>query len=149
MVASFLLSNTVLTSSTTAPIESVGLTAEGAVGVPEGPVDAAWYDLGPRPGDIGSAVIVGHEGWKDGIAAVFDSLNKLAVGDKIYVTDDTGTTTVFIVRQIQLYGENDSVPNIFNSNDGLAHLNLITCDGIWNATTKSYSDRLVVFTDEE
>jgi sortase A len=130
-------------------VESVGLTALGAVGVPEGPVDVAWYDMGTRPGAIGSAVIVGHEGWKDGIAAVFDNLNKLVLGEKIYLTDNTGTTTVFIVRHIRLYGEHDSVPAVFNSTDGLAHLNLITCEGIWNAAKESYSGRLVVFTDKE
>jgi len=130
-------------------VESTGLTALGAVGVPKGPVDVAWYDLGARPGDVGSAVIVGHEGWKDGIAAVFDSLSKLRAGDKVYVKDSTGTTTTFIVRQVKMYGENESAPAVFFSNDGLAHLNLITCEGIWNAATKSYSNRLVVFTDKE
>ena len=49
---------------------------------------AAWYDLGPRPGDSGSAVIDGHFGLHNGIPVVFDNLYKLRTGDKIYVTDD-------------------------------------------------------------
>lgn len=132
-----------------AALEYVGLTADGEVGVPEDPGDAAWLDAGPRPGEEGTAVIDGHYGWKDDIPAVFDDLIKLQKGDKVYVEDESGTTTVFVVRDIQTYGENENVPGVFVSSDGKAHLNLITCEGVWNAASKSYSDRLVVFTDKE
>src|SRR3989338_7815462 len=40
-----------------ATIEYVGLTPQGAMGVPRGPVNVAWYQLGPRPGEEGSAVL--------------------------------------------------------------------------------------------
>jgi sortase A len=129
-------------------IEYLGLTSDGAMAVPEGPTDVAWFDLGPRPGESGSAVIAGHEGWKDGIAAAFDDLHKLQKGDKVYVEDETGAVTAFIVRAVGTYDENGNAAAVFSSDDGKAHLNLITCEGIWNAATKSYSDRLVVFTDE-
>jgi len=132
-----------------ATIEYVGLTSNGAMAVPKGPNDVGWFELGPRPGDLGSAVIAGHDGWKNGIPAVFDNLSKLVAGDKIYVKDDTGTLTLFVVRKVATYGENDDASTIFDSNDGTAHLNLITCEGFWNATTQSYSSRLVVFTDKE
>jgi hypothetical protein len=47
-----------------ARIKPVGLTADGAMDVPAGPADVAWFDLGPRPGEIGSAVVAGHYwGW--------------------------------------------------------------------------------------
>jgi LPXTG-site transpeptidase (sortase) family protein len=131
-----------------AVIEYVGLTPQGAMAVPEGPSDVAWFDLGPPPGEVGSAVIAGHEGWKDGIAAVFDDLYQLRVGDKIVVEDDNGTTVTFVVRAIKTYNQNEDASAIFDTNDGQAHLNLITCEGTWNAAEKSYSDRLVVFADE-
>jgi len=35
------------------------------------------------------------------------------------------------------------------SNDGKAHLNLITCAGVWDEVEKSHSSRLVVFADME
>ena len=41
--------------SVDAAIDYVNLTAKGALAVPTGPANAAWYDLGPRPGQIGSA----------------------------------------------------------------------------------------------
>jgi LPXTG-site transpeptidase (sortase) family protein len=132
-----------------AAIEHVGLTPDGSMGVPKGPSDVGWFDLGPRPGEKGSAVIAGHEGWKDGIKAVFDDLHNLVKGDKIYVEDETGTTTIFVVRELRIYGQNDDASDVFSSIDGKAHLNLITCEGVWNKAEKSYANRLVVFAYKE
>ena len=131
-----------------APLESVGLTASGEAGVPEDPSDAAWLNAGPRPGEEGTAVIDGHYGWKDGIPAVFDDLTKLQKGDRVYVEDQQGTVTTFVVRGIQTYGEHDNVSDVFVSSDKQSHLNLITCEGVWNKVSQSYSDRLVVFADK-
>jgi LPXTG-site transpeptidase (sortase) family protein len=119
------------------------------MGVPTGPTSTAWFDLGPRPGEDGSAVIAGHEGWKDGMRAVFDDLYQLHIGDEVYVKDEEGATTTFVVHGIRTYDQNRDASDVFSSNDGKAHLNLITCEGTWNATEKSYSNRLVVFTDTE
>jgi LPXTG-site transpeptidase (sortase) family protein len=130
-------------------IEDVGLTADGSMAVPKGPDDVAWFALGPRPGEIGNAVIAGHEGWKNGISAVFDYLYTLHVGDTLYTVDAKGKTTVFVVREIRILDEHADASAVFASSDGKAHLNLVTCEGVWNATTKSYAGRLVVFADEE
>src|SRR5205085_1186906 len=40
-------------------IEPVGLRA-GAMDVPTNVWDVGWFQLGPRPGDVGNAVIDGH-----------------------------------------------------------------------------------------
>jgi len=130
-----------------AVVESVGLTPDGAMAATEGPSNAAWFDLGPRPGENGSAVIAGHYGWKDDIPAVFDDLNGLHAGDKIYV-EDGGATTTFVVGDIRTYSDTADASAVFASSDGKAHLNLITCGGVWNKARKSYSDRLVVFADK-
>lgn len=132
-----------------AAFEYVGVTRDGAMAVPKGPADVAWFKLGPRPGEKGSAVIAGHEGWSNGISAVFDDLNKLRKGDQITVEDEKGETTTFIVREIQTYDQNGDSSNVFGSSDGKVHLNLITCEGIWNAAQQSYANRLVVFADME
>jgi len=131
-----------------AKVEYLGVTPQGAMDVPKGPSDVAWFDLGPRPGQIGSSVIAGHFGWKDGISAAFDNLGELQKGDKIYVKDENGATTTFVVSGIRKYDENQDASDVFYSSDGIAHLNLITCEGVWNKANKSYSNRVVVFTDE-
>lgn len=130
-------------------IQSVGLTPNGAMDIPKEPANTAWFNLGPHPGEKGSAVIDGHFGWKNNIPAVFDNLSKLQKGDKIYVLNDKGITTTFVVRETKTFGEKDDTSNIFSSNDNVSHLNLITCEGIYNKTNKSYSGRLVVFADRE
>lgn len=132
-----------------APFEYVGLTSDGAMDVPKGPANVAWFDLGPLPGEIGSAVIAGHSGYKDNRPAVFDSLYKLKKGDKIYVEDAKGMMITFVVRESRKYNPKSNPPEVFNSNDGQSHLNLVTCIGDWDEINKTHSNRLVVFTDRE
>ena len=132
-----------------AAFEYVGVTLDGEMDIPKSPENAAWFDLGARPGEIGSAVVAGHFGWKEGIPAVFDNLNKLSKGDKIFIEDEKGAVTTFVVRETREYGDKDDASAVFGSNDGEAHLNLVTCGGVWNKAEKSYSKRLVVFADKE
>ena len=130
-----------------ATLESVGLTVRGNVDTPKGPASPAWYSLGPRPGAVGNAVIVGHYGWKNNIPAVFDHISRLQKGDRITVLDESGNKVVFAVQKLRTYGEHDTAYEVFLSSDGKSHLNLITCSGVWNKKSKSYSSRTVVFAD--
>jgi LPXTG-site transpeptidase (sortase) family protein len=132
-----------------AHLEEVSLTSDGALGVPKDPADAAWYKLGPRPGENGNSVIDGHFGWSNGVPAVFDSLYKLQKGDKIYILDKKGKTITFVVRELRNFGEHDDTKIVFASRDGKPHLNLISCKGDWSISKQSYSQRLVVFADLE
>ena len=131
-----------------ASIESVGLIS-GRMDVPEYPMDTAWLSLSSFPGEIGNAVIDGHSGYKDNIPAVFDDLHLLRIGDKLYIEDEKGKTIVFVVRETKIYDPDADALKVFSSSDGLSHLNLITCVGTWDTTTKSRSNRLVVFSDRE
>lgn len=132
-----------------AAIEYVGLNSKGEMGIPKTPRNTAWYNLGPRPGEIGSAAIAGHVNWYTGAKAVFANLNKLKPGDKIIVQDDKGAAISFVVRKVRIYDLKESASEVFISSDGKAHLNLITCVGVWNKRTRQYSKRLVVFADKE
>ena len=132
-----------------AVIEHLGLTAAGAMDAPRGRSDVGWFALGTLPGEEGSAVIDGHFGWKNGLPAVFDGLHTLRPGDKIYVVNAGGVATTFVVRSVGMYVEDGYPASVFSSTDGGAHLNLITCEGVWNKERKSYSNRLIVFADKE
>lgn len=132
-----------------ATVEYVDTAPDGTMGVTKGPNDVAWYEPGKIPGENGSAVIAGHSGWKDGIPAVFDNLFKLKKGDRVYVENDEEIVSTFVVREVRIYDPQADATGVFNSEDGTAHLNLITCAGIWDTLSKSSSERLVVFTDEE
>lgn len=131
-----------------AAIEYVGLTAKGEMGIPKLPRNVAWFNMGVRPGEIGTAAIAGHLNWYNGAKSAFANLNKLKPGDKIIVLDDNGATSTFVVRKVRVYSSKEDASEVFFSNDGKAHLNLITCVGVWNKNTKQYSQRLVVFTDK-
>lgn len=128
-------------------IEDALITPDGRMDVPSGSVNVAWFALGPHPGKVGSAVIGGHFGIDSGVPKVFYNLDKLKAGDKVYIEDDKGVTLAFIVRRIELFDRNADATTVFTSNDGLAHLNLITCEGIWNQVNDTYPSRRVVFTD--
>ncbi len=132
-----------------AVIESVGLTTEGAMDVPQKPMNAGWYSLGPRPGEVGSAVIAGHVDWWGGANGVFKKLRTVTPGSRLSVVSETGKETFFVVREIRTYDAAADATGIFFSPDGKVHLNLITCEGEWDTRTKQYGERLVVFTDEE
>lgn len=128
-------------------IEDAFITSDGRMDVPAGSINVAWFALGPHPGKVGSAVIGGHFGIDNGIPKVFYELNKLKVGDKIYVVDDKNDTLAFVVRSISSFDRDADATTVFTSLDGLAHLNLITCEGVWNRVNDSYPQRRVVFTD--
>lgn len=132
-----------------AAIEYVGLNPKGEMDAPKLPRNVAWYEIGPRPGEIGSAVIAGHVNWYNGAKSAFANLNKLKPGDKIVVQDKKGMNITFVVRKVRLYGSKEDASEVFISNDGKAHLNLVTCTGVWNKRTKQYSKRLVVFAEKE
>jgi hypothetical protein len=128
-------------------IEDAYITPDGRMDVPAGSKNVAWFAIGTIPGQKGSAVIGGHFGIDNGEPKVFYDLNKLVAGDKIFIIDDFDNTLAFIVRSIRLFDRNADATSVFYSNDGLAHLNVITCEGEWNRVEDSYPDRRVVFTD--
>ena len=128
-------------------IEDALITPDGRMDVSAGSVNVAWFSLGPHPGKVGSAVIGGHFGITNGVPFVFYNLDKLKIDDKVYIENDNGDTLAFQVREIRSYDRDADATDVFTSSDGLAHLNLITCEGVWNRVNDTYPDRLVVFTD--
>jgi len=57
-------------------IVALGLTSDGAMDIPKSISEVAWYNLGPRPGENGSAVVAGHYGWNNSVPAVFNNVVK-------------------------------------------------------------------------
>lgn len=128
-----------------ANIEEVGVNTKGEMEVPGNILEVGWFKVGPKPGEKGSAVISGHFDGKNNEAGVFVNLDKLKVGDKVYIEDNDGSSHSFVVREARTYvpGYADEV---FGKGESV-HLNLITCDGVWDGTKKSFSRRLVIYTD--
>ena len=129
-----------------ANVQYVGLNSDGEMGVPSNSSDVAWFNLGTKPGEVGSAVIAGHLDDKNGRPAVFWNIHKLKVGDDVYIIDGNGDKKHFRVISLEKYKTGAApIKKIFGSNDGI-YLNLITCGGMWDKTKNNYTERLVVFT---
>ena len=129
-----------------ADIEEVGMDSKGRMEVPSTNMSVAWYKLGFKPGQEGSAVIDGHYDTNTGAPAVFYEIGKLNKGDKVLVTDKQNITYTFEVTDIQIYPY-DQLPmkKIFASG-GTSTLNLITCQGTFDEKAANYSHRTVVYT---
>jgi LPXTG-site transpeptidase (sortase) family protein len=127
-------------------VEQVGITAEGNMDVPKNIWNTAWLrDGGYRPGQAGNAVIAGHLD-APGTAAVFWDLDKLKLGDKLYITDAAGKELTFQVVDRQFYPYNNApLVKIFGPSTE-PRLNLITCGGVFDRASHSYDQRLIVFT---
>jgi LPXTG-site transpeptidase (sortase) family protein len=127
----------------------LGLTSSGALQVPLLSMAgvAGWYKGSPRPGSIGSAIIVGHVDTISG-PAVFDRLDQLTRGDKIYVKRADGTLVEFRVTSVQTY-----LKDHFPTEDVYGpvpdpELRLITCGGAWDYATHHYLSNIVVYAVE-
>ena len=131
-----------------ATIQEVGLTKDGNMGVPTNYTDVGWFDQGPKPGQPGNAVIGGHLNSGINKSAVFENLHKLKTGDVVTVKDKAKNEEQhFKVTSAQSYDvTNAPLDKIFGQTQE-SHLNLITCNGIWDKIKKDYNQRLVVFTE--
>ena len=121
----------------------VGLEPDGTIGAPEGYQQAAWYERGPRPGQNGPAVIVGHVDSRLG-PAVFFRLGELRKGQAVLVDRADGTTVRFRVTQRQQYAKAAFPASDVYSPTLKPSLLLITCGGTFDRSTGHYRDNVVV-----
>ena len=127
-------------------IEKVGRDALGRVDVPKISANVAWFTESALPGENGkTSVISGHLDDPYG-PAVFYQLRELVPGDEIAVTYSNGDRHVFVVEDKERYAF-DAAPSqkIFGTTPQRM-MNLITCDGAWDAGGANYDQRLVVYT---
>lgn len=130
-----------------AAIQHVGINAEGNMAAPSNFTDVGWYKYGPVPGMIGSAVIDGHVDNGLKLAGVFKKLDQLAIGDDIYVETQSGKKLHFKVTEVSTYNYKEAPLERIFKRDDKVRLNLITCDGDWVKTAKTYEERRVVYTE--
>jgi Sortase domain len=132
-------------------IPQVGIsTRVGPVGASHDRIEAppvtraGWYRDGPRPGEPGRTVIIGHLDTRRG-PAVFANLPSVSRGDTVVVTDAAGRGHNYrVVRVI-------SVPkHLFRASEVFAPtpastLALITCGGRFDRRSGHYERNVVVF----
>ena len=128
---------------------TLGLAADGTMQVP--PLSSAsvagWFTGSPRPGAVGSAIIVGHID-SEGAPAVFYRLDELRPGDDVYVKRADGTTAKFRVTSRQTYLKDHFPTQTVYGPTPDAELRLITCGGTFDYATDHYLSNTVVYATE-
>jgi hypothetical protein len=122
----------------------LGLTAQGTLQVPASTAVAGWYTGGPRPGQVGSAVIAGHIDSYLG-PGVFFRLRLLRPGNRVYVRQAGGRLAVFRVYAEHSYPKDHFPTQRVYGPAPDPELRLITCGGTFNPATGSYLNNVVVY----
>jgi len=126
------------------PLVQVGLNPDGTIEVPVAYDTAAWYRLGPIPGSLGPAVIVGHVDSYQG-PGVFFTLGAMRPGAIIDFTRVDATVAHFRVDAVNSYPKNHFPTAAVYGPIDYAGLRVITCGGVFDQTTRSYESNTVVF----
>src|SRR5262249_40090750 len=125
-------------------LETLGRTPQGTLQVPVNTTEAGWYTGGPRPGEIGSSIIVGHIDSTQG-PGVFFRLRLLRPGELVYVRRSDRTLVVFRVYAERMYPKNLFPTEQVYGPTPDAELHLITCGGAFDQATGSYLSNVVVY----
>ena len=126
-----------------AAIVGVGLKKNGAMQTP-GPGQVGWYKGGPKPGDPGPAVLVGHVDTRTG-PDVFYRLRDLRPGDEILVGRADGTTARFLVGRLERHPKTALPASRIWTKAKRPLLRLITCAGSFDRATGHYRDNLILY----
>jgi sortase (surface protein transpeptidase) len=126
------------------PLVRLGRLPDGSLEVPKDWDTAGWYDEGPRPGQPGPAVILGHVDSKTG-PAVFFRLRAVRPGDIVRVSLADGRELAFRVQRIERYPKDKFPTEAVYFPTLNRELRLITCGGEFDYAAGSYRDNIVVY----
>jgi hypothetical protein len=129
----------------TPSLEELGrVPKDKSIALPTRPERAGWFKDGPRPGQPGPAVVIGHVDWNHG-PAVFFRLREMQPGEAVFVDRTDGTSQKFVVTKVRQVAKSDFPTQDVYSPDLQASLRLITCGGQFDYTAHSYIDNVIVF----
>jgi hypothetical protein len=126
------------------PLQQLDRLPDGSVAVPDRPDIAGWYRGGPRPGQPGPAVILGHVDSRDG-PGVFLHLARLTAGAAIHVDRADGSTASFHVISVARVPKTSFPTDLVYAPTLQPTLRLVTCGGSFDHTRRSYRDNVIVF----
>jgi LPXTG-site transpeptidase (sortase) family protein len=121
----------------------LALRNNGTLQVPPDGFTSGWFAGGPRPGELGPAVIAAHVHW-DGRWGVFEHLGDLDYGDRIILDRGDHSSVVFRVTRVSRFNKANFPTSLVYGNIDHVGLRLITCDG-FSASQHTYIDNVVVF----
>jgi sortase (surface protein transpeptidase) len=125
-------------------VGTLGLQPDHQVMVPTSAHVVDWYIDGPTPGQIGSAVILGHVDSFRGPGTFF-YLKDLKSGNKITVKLADGDVVHFAVVSVVQYSKLAFPDRLVFGSHGFQALQLVTCGGTFDHATGHYESNIVVF----
>lgn len=129
-----------------APVIATGVDARtGQMEVPNNVSDVAWYEFGPRPGEVGSAVLAAHVDLAGQGPGVFFDLRDVEPGDVVVVSFSDGSSTPFRVEARTVYKKDELPVDVIFSRQGPPVLTLVTCGGGFSESSRSYDSNVVVY----
>jgi hypothetical protein len=125
-------------------LDRLGRAPDGTVQEPSRWAVAGWYAPGTRPGDPGSAVILGHVDSKGG-PAVFFRLRELRRGDRVTIRRADGSLVRFVVQRTEQYPKDRFPTDEVYYPTLTPALRLVTCGGDFDAAAGHYRSNVIVF----
>jgi len=125
-------------------LTQLGLNSNGTVEVPSSVQVPGWFSPGPSPGQVGSAVILGHVDSYQG-EGVFFQLRTLQPGDQIEVNLADGVIATFKVTSVAMYQKTQFPDQLVYGSHGSSDLQLVTCGGAFDSQTGHYLSNIVVY----
>jgi sortase (surface protein transpeptidase) len=125
-------------------LDRLGQAPDGTVQEPTRWERAGWYAPGARPGDPGSAVILGHVDSTRG-PAVFFRLRELRQGDMVTIGRADGSSVRFVVQRTAQYPKDRFPTDAVYYPTLTPALRLVTCGGEFDATAGRYRSNLIAF----
>ena len=131
-----------------APVDAVGVRADGAMLIPEDVRRIGWYRFGSAPADgAGATVLAGHVDSKTQGLGALARLRELGVGDRVDLTLDSGTVVRYrVVGKQTLVKKRLPTEELF-ARDGAPRLVMVTCGGPFIPELSSYRDNVVVIAE--
>jgi sortase (surface protein transpeptidase) len=126
------------------PLERLGRSNGGTVEVPVHWGRAGWYRNGPRPGEHGAAVILGHVDSPTG-PAVFAGLAGLRAGARVLVTRADGSSVAFRVTRVEQRRRSRFPVKAVYWPTLRPELRLVTCGGQYDRARGGYQSNVIVF----
>jgi hypothetical protein len=124
----------------------LGLAKDGSVEVPEAVDVAGWYDQGPRPGQDGPAVILGHVDSKDAPGIFFDLVD-VERGALVRIDRADGTSAQFRITHVEKMPKTRFPTDLVYAPSLDPTLRLVTCGGSYDHSRRSYRDNVIAFAE--
>jgi Sortase domain len=131
----------------TSSLLRLGRAKDGTIEVPQRFDIAGWYQEGPRPGQPGPAVIVGHVDSKADGPGVFFNLYRLKRGTALLVDRADGSTVTFRVTKVSRVSKTRFPTDLVYTPTLQSALRLVTCGGSFDKTKRSYRDNVIVYAE--